>query len=68
MAEMTDRIAITLCFAVHTDARRAVHICVKTDRFTSTQDHNDQRSIGRVSNVTLCHKVPNFLFLFINFR
>jgi len=24
--------------------------------------------IGRVSNVTLCHEVPNFLFLFINFR
>ena len=22
----------------------------------------------RVSNVTLCHEVPNFLFLFINFR
>jgi len=23
---------------------------------------------GRVSNVTLYHEVPNFLFLFINFR
>jgi len=27
-----------------------------------------RNSIGRVSNVTLCHEVPNFLFLFINFR
>ena len=26
------------------------------------------KRIGRVSNVTLCHEVPNFLFLFINFR
>ena len=25
-------------------------------------------AIGRVSNFTLCHEVPKFLFLFINFR